>query len=104
YQWLSADESMEFGKRDHRTGKGDRADAHTDVDLDAVNHRFGPNEVILWIEQRCESDKHRRRTDEAVEQRDELRHLSHFHSAREHPTDQRSGNQREREHSVSSKP
>src|SRR5262249_23765713 len=68
-----------FQKRDNRTGESDRADAHTDKDLEQMD-RFATYLDRVGAAIGRKTYQHRRQADKAVEDRDKLRHCGHLHA------------------------
>ena len=88
---LAADDAAELAIGDDRTGKGQGADTDTDIDLDFMYGFFDTKVLDRCIEKGGKTDQHRGQTDQAVQDRDQLRHLRHLHAPRQEKTDHTAG-------------
>jgi hypothetical protein len=75
-QRLAADAAAQLQERDDRTREGDRADEDVDEDFDEQD-RAAADVTVVRPEVAGETDDDGGRTDEAVQQRDELGHGRH---------------------------
>ena len=100
---FAADFAAEFAEGNDRAGEGDRADQNAQVDFDFMNSFFRPGQRGCSIHEAGIADQHRRDTDETVHDRDQFRHLGHFHFERGARTDQTADYQRNDQNTVSRK-
>ena len=86
HQWPAADQSLQFGEGDDRTGKGDGADRHADRHLDqtgALDSTRHTDAKILWRAERRDGDADRGEANQAVERRHQLRQRRHLNLQRD---------------------
>ena len=92
----AADDTLQFGKRHHRSGKGDRADGDTERHLNKACRldviRRADAVAFRRIERR-RRDQHGGHADEAVKRRHQLRHRRHLNANRDERADHRADDQ-----------
>ena len=103
-QRLAADQALQLAERDHRSGKGHRADEHAEEDLGLVDARFDAVQGLRMIHGGRDADQHRRQADKAVQGRDQLRHRRHFDARREQRADRAADHERAGEDRVAVDP
>ena len=84
---LTADHTAELAVGNHRAGKGQRADSDTDIDLDFMDGFLDPGVLDRRVHEIGETDQYRGEPDQAVQDRDQFRHLRHLHPARQDKAD-----------------
>ena len=78
-QRATADPAAELGKGDDRAREGERADQHADINLDLVDDFFDlGRETNAVVHEVHIADQHRRQPDQAMQYRDQFRHLGHL--------------------------
>ena len=82
----AADLARQLAERDDRSRERDGTDEHADVGLDVMDRQFDARVVreAPRVHEVRESDRDGSEADEAVQDRDEFRHLRHLHTAREY--------------------
>ncbi len=92
---FAADFAAQFPKGDHRPGEGHRSDQDSQVDFDVVNGLLGVGEVVRPFEVKKGGKAHqdRREPHQAVQNRDQFRHLGHLHAAGQQKSHRPAGHQ-----------
>jgi hypothetical protein len=90
----AGDPSAEFSEGENRARERHGANQDPEVGLDVVDGLRRAGERRAVAEDVGKADEHGRQADEAVQDRDELRHLRHLHPAGEHEADRAAGRQR----------
>ncbi|MNM48332.1 hypothetical protein D3C81_593140 [compost metagenome] len=76
--------ARQFAEGDHRAGEGDGTNRRTEEQLQAVTGGdriadVGDDTHRLGLQHRSDGNEHGRQTDHAVHERNQFRHLGHFH-------------------------